>query len=64
MKGVVLVEDVSLCFEGLGGLPGPYIKWFLKSLPNEKIYAMLKGSENYKATAECRFALASPNMEP
>ena len=28
----VVVEDTSLCFNALGGLPGPYIKWFLKNL--------------------------------
>ena len=27
-----IVEDVSLALEGLGGLPGPMIKWFEKSL--------------------------------
>ena len=26
--GPVIVEDTSLCFNALGGLPGPYIKWF------------------------------------
>ena len=25
--GPVLVDDTSLCFSALGGLPGPYIKW-------------------------------------
>jgi inosine triphosphate pyrophosphatase len=29
VKCPVLVEDTSLCFNALGGLPGPYIKWFL-----------------------------------
>lgn len=27
IKGPVVVEDTSLCFNALGGLPGPYIKW-------------------------------------
>lgn len=27
--GPVFVEDTSLCFNALGGLPGPYVKWFL-----------------------------------
>ena len=31
IQGPVLVEDTSLCFNALGGMPGPYIKWFLKS---------------------------------
>lgn len=28
----VLVEDSSLCFNALNGLPGPYIKWFVEKL--------------------------------
>ena len=28
-KQACLVEDVSLCFNALNGLPGPYIKDFL-----------------------------------
>lgn len=27
-----MVEDTSLCFNALQGLPGPYIKWFLDKL--------------------------------
>lgn len=27
----VLVEDVSLVFNALGDLPGPYIKWFVEN---------------------------------
>lgn len=26
VKGAVVVEDTSLCFKALNGLPGPYIK--------------------------------------
>jgi hypothetical protein len=25
--GPVMIDDTSLCFNALGGLPGPYIKW-------------------------------------
>ena len=35
----VLIEDVSLCFDALQGLPGPYIKSFLKKLGCKGIYA-------------------------
>jgi inosine triphosphate pyrophosphatase len=34
-KSPVLIEDTSLCFNGLNGLPGPYIKWFLDKLKPE-----------------------------
>ena len=32
LKGLILVEDISLCFNAYGGLPGPYIKYFLKTI--------------------------------
>lgn len=35
------VEDTSLCFNAMGGLPGPYIKWFLKNLKPEGLHNML-----------------------
>ncbi len=35
IKGPILVEDTSLCFNALGGLPGPYVKWFLKKIKPE-----------------------------
>lgn len=33
--GPCLVEDTSLCFHALGGMPGPYIKWFHQTLKVE-----------------------------
>ncbi|XP_076195889.1 inosine triphosphate pyrophosphatase isoform X2 [Aptenodytes patagonicus] len=35
VQGPVIVEDTCLCFNALGGLPGPYIKWFLEKLKPE-----------------------------
>lgn len=49
----VLVEDVSLEFEELNGLPGPFIKFFVDNVPFEKICNLVK--ENRKATARCVF---------
>jgi len=34
-NGKYVVEDNSLVIEGMNGLPGPLIKWFLKSIGNE-----------------------------
>lgn len=31
----VIVEDTCLCFNALGGLPGPYIKWYFFNLSTE-----------------------------
>ena len=32
----VMIEDVSLCFKAMKGLPGPYIKDFLTKLDSEE----------------------------
>ncbi|OQR70531.1 inosine triphosphate pyrophosphatase-like [Tropilaelaps mercedesae] len=56
VEGAVLVEDTSLCFKALGGLPGPYIKWFLEKLKPEGLYQMLAGFEDKSAVAVCTFA--------
>lgn len=36
-KGPCIVEDTSVYFEGLNGLPGPFIKFFVQSLGGEKL---------------------------
>ena len=51
-----MVEDTSLCFNAYGGLPGPYIKWFLKNLGHEGLNTMLAGFEDKSAYAQCIFA--------
>ncbi len=49
----VLVEDVSLEIESLGGLPGPFVKWFEKAIGLEGVCAMV--GKNRKATAKVCF---------
>jgi inosine triphosphate pyrophosphatase len=39
--GPCVVEDTSLQFTALGGMPGPYIKWFQDRLGNEGLYNIL-----------------------
>ena len=39
----VLVSDVSLEIEALGGLPGTLVKFFLKTLGTEKTVALIRG---------------------
>lgn len=42
LKKPVLVDDVALSFNALGGnLPGPYIKWFLQELKPKGLCRML-----------------------
>nr|XP_004661494.1 inosine triphosphate pyrophosphatase isoform X2 [Jaculus jaculus] len=59
VQGPVLVEDTCLCFNALGGLPGPYIKWFLEKLKPEGLYKLLAGFEDKSAYALCTFALST-----
>lgn len=54
IKKPVIVEDVSLEFEALGGLPGPFIKFFVEKVPFETICSMI-GDNTRKATARCVF---------
>lgn len=56
IKGPCIVEDTCLCFHALGGLPGPYIKWFLEKLGPDGLYRMLSGFESKSAQAVCTFA--------
>lgn len=60
-----LVEDTSLCFNALGGLPGPYIKWFLEKCGHDGMNRMLSGFDDKTAYAQCIFAYAeSPDCTP
>lgn len=63
IKAPVIVEDTCLCFNALGGLPGPYIKWFLEKIGPEGLYKMLVGFEDKNAEAVCTFAYSSGNPE-
>lgn len=51
----VLVEDVSLVFNALRVLPGPYIKWFVDHAGDEACCKMLDGFEDRSATIRCTF---------
>jgi inosine triphosphate pyrophosphatase len=54
IKEPVLVEDGSLAFEALGGLPGPFIKFFIENLSYEAMCRMVDGKSR-KATARVIF---------
>jgi inosine triphosphate pyrophosphatase len=50
--GAVIIEDTSLCFNALNGMPGVYIKWFLDSCGLEGLNKMLSGFEDKTAFAQ------------
>lgn len=54
LKTPVLVEDVSLEFEALGRLPGPFIKFFLHEMSFEAICSLLE-NKGRQAKARCVF---------
>ncbi len=54
IKTPVIVEDVSLEFQALGGLPGPFIRFFISKMPLKAICSMIDGKTR-KATARCIF---------
>ncbi|TRY52140.1 Inosine triphosphate pyrophosphatase-like [Cryptosporidium tyzzeri] len=51
IKKPVFVEDTSLCFNAYNGLPGPYVKWFLKSVGAQGLYNMLEAYQDKSAYA-------------
>lgn len=55
VKRPVLVEDVSLSFNALGDLPGPYIKWFVEQAGGEACCRMLDGFDDRSAVIRCTF---------
>lgn len=57
------MEDTSLCFNAMGGLPGPYIKWFLSKLGTVGLNTMLAGFEDKSAVAMCIFGYAAGPAE-
>lgn len=51
----VIVEDVSAGLEKLGGLPGPFVKFFIKTLGDDALFT-LAGKENEPAIVSCSIA--------
>jgi non-canonical purine NTP pyrophosphatase (RdgB/HAM1 family) len=63
----VLVEDVSLAFNALNGLPGPFIKFFVLADSDtaagvERMCRMLDGFSNRSAVASCTFGYFDGRM--
>lgn len=64
VDGPVFVEDTSLFLEGLNGMPGPYIKWFLDALGGNGLQELLNGRSRV-AEAQCCLAFsAGKGAEP
>lgn len=55
VKAPVLVEDTSLVFHALNGLPGTFIKFFVDNTGNDGMCKMLDGFKDRGATATVCF---------
>ncbi len=62
IKKPVIVEDVSLEFEALGGLPGPFIRFFVDKVPFDVICSMIGEGQTRKAKARCVFGYYDGNV--
>ncbi len=51
----IIVEDTALCFNALEGLPGPYIKWFLNKMGNDKLFELINQYDDHSAQAICTY---------
>ena len=56
--GPFMVEDTSLCFDCLNGLPGALIKWFLKTMDRPGLWEIANKMGNQKAQAKCMVGYA------
>lgn len=54
---LVMVEDTSLSFHALNGMPGPYIRWFLSAMGVQDLPRLLADYSDKSATAITCFAL-------
>ncbi|MFZ2310748.1 MAG: non-canonical purine NTP pyrophosphatase [Patescibacteria group bacterium] len=52
VPGNIIIEDTSLFIEGLHGLPGPLIKWFMKAMGREGLARTVLASGNDRAEAK------------
>jgi len=60
----LIVEDVSLCCPALGGLPGPYIKDFLKRIGAQGIYELIHKYQDHTVQVICMVAYVDEATEP
>ena len=59
VMGNLVIEDGSFYLDCLKGLPGPLVKWFLKTIGNEGLVDLTKKYGNDKAYAKVIVGLSS-----
>ena len=63
LNGEFIVEDTSLYFNCLHGLPGPLIKWFMKTIGNDGLTEITEKFQNNKAVAKTIIGYAKSGEE-
>jgi inosine triphosphate pyrophosphatase len=63
-KKTVFVEDTSLCFSSLNGLPGPYVKDFIKKIGIKGLSELANKYEDNTAIALVSIGYCEPGKEP
>ena len=58
LNGPALVEDTSLSYDALNGLPGVYVKWFLEKTGHAGLVDLLAAHDDKRAVARCVLAYA------
>ena len=58
-----IVEDTCLCFNALGGLPGPYVKYFLENVGPTGLKNLLAGFDDQTGYAQCTFGYSSSESD-
>jgi non-canonical purine NTP pyrophosphatase (RdgB/HAM1 family) len=56
VDGPLLVEDVALGFDALGGFPGPYVRWLLESAGGAGLATIARALDDRSARARCALA--------
>jgi inosine triphosphate pyrophosphatase len=60
LKRPCLIDDTGLHCPALGGLPGPYVKWFVEnSMGLAGLHKMLVGFDDFSVSAVCYFVYAT-----
>jgi inosine triphosphate pyrophosphatase len=62
-SGEFIVEDTSLYLDCLNGLPGPLIKWFMKTIGKEGLWAIADNFGVYGAEARTTIGYARSHEE-
>lgn len=57
----VMREDHSIGLDVMNGMPGPFMAWFDKKIPVERLLEILKHEKNRKGHFELALAYAKPN---